>query len=404
MSRWTTGGNNARSRILGMPAAIAARLALIALVIAGVAVVSGAHGQSAAPAASQANADSNQNGTAGAASQKTGLVSILATVRDKKGDVVTDLTKSDFVLTEDGHPQDIQDFGRAVAQPITLGLLVDTSASQRQVLDEERTASRTFLEQMLREDRDKAFIIHFDHEVELLQDLTASHQKLEHALESLQAAQFNLSQENNPPDTGSGQRRGGRTSERRSHGGAQLYDAVYLASGELMKTQPGRKALVVLCNGMDRGSKETADEALETAQRADTIVYFVVLHGNEPYEGGDRRGGFGMGGPGMGGGGMGRRGGGRGYPQPQENRADNKKMLERMASQSGGRLFEVSKKLTVDQVYAQIKEDLRSQYSLGYTPARAGGASAGYHKIQLITKKKDLVVQTRDGYYSEPEP
>jgi VWFA-related protein len=106
------------------------------------------------------------------------LVNVLATVRNKHGDIVRTLTKDDFQLEEDGRPQTIQYFSRDSNLPLTLGLLVDTSMSQRRVLADERTASYSFLDHVLRED-DKAFLIHFDREVELLQDLTSSHEKLE---------------------------------------------------------------------------------------------------------------------------------------------------------------------------------------------------------------------------------
>jgi VWFA-related protein len=171
-----------------------------------------------------------------------------------------------------------------------------------------------------------------------------------------------------------------------------------------MKKQTGRKALIILSDGVDRGSKETLDYAMESAQRADTIVYSILFKDDEAYDG-DRRGGFGgipgMGGPGAGGG-MGRHGGGGrgGYPS-RESRPDGKKVLEQISKQTGGRMFEVSRKMPVDQIYSEIEEELRTQYSLGYTPARAEGSAAGYHKIQLTTKKKDLAVQARDGYYSD---
>ena len=115
-------------------------------------------------------------------SVKVKVVNVLATVRDKHGKIVNNLTKEDFTLTEDGRPQSIHYFTRETDLPLTLGLLVDTSLSQRGVLDQERSASHSFLDQMVREDRDKAFLIHFDREVKLLQDLTSSHQKLEQAL------------------------------------------------------------------------------------------------------------------------------------------------------------------------------------------------------------------------------
>ena len=123
-------------------------------------------------------------------SVKVNVVNVLATVRDKHGKIVNNLTKEDFTLTEDGRAQSIHYFSRETDLPLTLGLLVDTSRSQSRVLDQERSASHSFLDQMVREDRDRAFVIHFDREVELLQDLTSSHQKLADALRSLQTADY----------------------------------------------------------------------------------------------------------------------------------------------------------------------------------------------------------------------
>lgn len=315
------------------------------------------------------------------------VVNVLATVRDKHGKIVNNLTKDDFTLTDDGRPQIIHYFTRETDLPLTLGLLVDTSMSQRRVLDQERSASHTFLDQMVRVQTDRAFIIHFDREVELLQDLTSSHEKLEAALGSLTTPQFNRSS-NDPSDQGSD---GGPGSGRHHVGGGTLlYDAVYLASDELMKKQQGRKALIVLSDGVDRGSKESLETAVSTAQRADTAVYSVLYEDDEGY--GWHQGGFGMGGP-MGGG-MGRHG-----RFPAEPRPDGKKILARISNETGGRLFEVSKKQSVDQIYSLIEEELRNQYSLGYTPERGGAPEGGYHKIQLTTKQKGLIVQSREGYY-----
>ena len=325
------------------------------------------------------------------------VVNVLATVRDKHGRIVKSLTKDDFALSEDGRPQVIHYFTREADLPLTLGLLVDTSMSQRRVLDQERSASHGFLDQMVRADHDKAFIIHFDREVELLQDLTSSHEKLEAALASLTTPQLTRTSGGDPSDQGGDQGRGGQ-GRHRMGGGTLLYDAIYLASDELMKKQPGRKAVIVLSDGVDRGSKESLETAIETAQKADTAVYSILYKDEESY--GERRGGFGMGGP-LGGGGMGRHGGG-GHRPPEGPRPDGKKILERISKQTGGRFFEVSKKQTVDQIYAQIEEELRNQYNLGYTPERGGAPEGGYHKIQLAAKPKDLVVQTREGYYAGP--
>jgi VWFA-related protein len=316
-------------------------------------------------------------------------VSVLATVRDKHGKIIPNLTKDDFQLDEDGRPQIINYFAHESDLPLRLGLLVDTSLSQRKVLDQERSASYGFLDQLLRQDKDLAFVIHFDHEVELLQDFTPSRPKLQEALQKLTTPQFEGGGGSNSGGGGGGGSGGGRGGRGRGSrgGGTLLYDAIYLASDELMSKQQGRKALIILSDGVDRGSKETLAEAIATAQRADTIVYSILFADEE--ENG-RPGGFRMGGP-MGGG----RGGGR-YPR-QEERPDGKKILEQISKETGGRLFKVSKKDTVDKIYAEIQEDLLNQYSLAYTPDK--GNTVGYHKIHLVAKPKDLVVQARDGYY-----
>lgn len=175
-------------------------------------------------------------------------------------------------------------------------------------------------------------------------------------------------------------------------GGTLLYDAIFLASDELMKKQQGRKALVVLSDGVDRGSKETLEKAIASAQRADTVVYAILFADDEPR---DDWGGFGGR---SGGGGMGRHGGGR--RSPQKSRPNGKKILERISKETGGRLFEVSKKQSIEQIYDQVQDELRSQYSLGYTPDKTD-LGPGYRKIHLTTKQKNLAVRGRDGYYAE---
>ncbi len=372
------------------------------------------------PAAPQSasNTDTKQPSTQPATMSVTvKVVNVPATVRDKHGKIISTLGKDDFVLEEDGRPQTIRYFAHDTDLPLTLGLLVDTSLSQRRVLEEERHASYSFLDQMLHQARDVAFVIHFDHEVELLQDLTANREKLDSALQTMQTS-TNTSQQqtgsqggngggsngggsNGGSSNGSGYP-GGRGSGRHGGrgfggGGTLLYDAAYLASDELMKKQQGRKALIILSDGVDHGSKVGLETAIETAQKSDTVVYAILFKDDES----NGRGFGGMGGGGMGGGGypggMGRHGGGQRYPQ--ESRPDGKKILERIAKETGGQLFEVSKKQPIDKIYAAIEEDLRNQYNLGYTPDRPS-SDGGYHKIILKTKEKDVTVQARDGYYA----
>lgn len=358
--------------------------------------------------------------TAATISVDARLVNLPVVVRDKKGTLVQNLTKADFTLQVDGHPQTIRYFDLDSNLPLTLGLLVDVSASQRKVIDDERTTSGTFLEQMLTAPPnrlpDQAFVIQFARQTELLQDLTPSKPKLQAALKEIDTPAPDTGSTNDPDDSSS--------SGHRAHGGTTLYDATFLASDELMSKQKGRKALIILSDGVDRGSKESLVSAIEAAQRADTILYAIYFKGEESnsdnsrsrggYPGG-RGGGFPGGGryPGGGypGGGGGYPGGGGSYPgggggrggnRPSGGSAshvDGKKILERMTQETGGRLFEVSKRQTVAQIYDQIAEELHAQYRLGYTPDQSA-ASDGYHQIDLAVNRKGLTVQTRDGYYT----
>jgi VWFA-related protein len=315
------------------------------------------------------------------------VVSVLATVRDKKGQIVRNLTKGDFTLEEDNHPQTIRYFSQENDLPLTLGLLVDTSMSQRRVIGQERIASQSFLDQMLRPEKDMAFLIHFDREVELLKDLTSSKKELESALRLLEISQPSSGQQGGGggggyPAGGRGRHGGG------GGGGTKLYDAVLLASDEIMKKQRGRKAVILLTDGDDRGSKMTLTDAVASAQHADTLVYSILFADHEGFS-------RGFSGPGMGR--RGGYGGGGRYPQ-QQQRNDGKKVLEQISKETGGGFFEVSKKDTIDQIYSRIQEELRNQYSLGYTSDRTD-AGAGFRRIGLTVKQKGLIVQATEGYY-----
>src|ERR1700688_1745867 len=290
-------------------------------------------------------------------------VSVPVTVRDKHGKIIANLTKEDFAVEEDGRPQTVNHFAREKDLPLRLGLLVDTSLSQRRVLEEERSASYSFLDHLLRENKDLAFVIHFDREVELLEDFTGSRPKLQAALQSLQTPQMDANSGGGGGQSGGGGqgggiggggigggiggRRGGGggggggRGSGHGGGGTLLYDAIYLAGDDLMGKQQGRKALIILSDGVDHGSKVGITTAIETAQRADTVVYSILFKDDE---------GFGNRAISMGPFGTGRRGGGG----PQEERVDGKKILEQISKETGGRLFEVSKKETVEKIYAQI--------------------------------------------------
>jgi VWFA-related protein len=325
------------------------------------------------------------------------LVNLPVIVRDKKGALVQNLTQADFALSVDGHPQTIRYFDKDNDLPLTLGLLVDTSGSVRSALEDERNASEAFLEQMMTEPAnrtpDQAFLIQFAHEAELLQALTSSRPKLREALNQVGTTPLD---ERNDQNSGNNSGYGGYGHRGGGHhfgGGTTLYDAIFLASEDLMKKQQGRKALVVLTDGEDRGSQETLASAVAAAQRAETVVYAIYFKGEQHGYGGH---GGGFGGHGGYGGGFPGGGGQRGG----ESHVDGKKVLEQITRETGGRMFEVSGKQTFAAIYMQIAEELRSQYRLGYTP-NPTTASEGFHKVELTTPNdRKLFVQTRDGYYS----
>jgi VWFA-related protein len=305
------------------------------------------------------------------------VVNVFATVRDRQGKIVRNLAKEDFSLEEDGRPQTIRYFSQETDLPLTLGLLVDTSGSQRRLVGQERTASYRFLDQVLREDKDRAFVIHFDHDVELLEDLTSSHRKLEAALAELE------------PPAQPGQRYpGGRGRQWGGGSGTSLYDAILLASDELMRKQSGRKALVLLTDGVDVGSHVGLVRAIESAQRADTLVYSILFADPEGYPGfgGSRRGGA--------------RRRGNFPPAGTFPGVDGKKVLQRISNQTGGGFFEVSNNQPIENIYSRLEEELRNQYSLGYTPDHPEG-SPRYHRIRVVTRQNDLALQAREGYYAD---
>ncbi len=334
-------------------------------------------------------------------------------VLDKHNQLVANLTAKDFTLTEDGRPQTIDSFTSQSNLPFRLGLLVDTSRSVYPAQDSERKAAGKFVDLMLPADPtagaqgDQAFLIHFDREVELLEDFTNSRDKLHGELDQMTPTsqeRNNQGPESNGGDNGGYGQHGGH------EGGTQLYDAIYLASEELMKPQGGRKALVVFSDGADRGSKETLNDAIDAADRANLQVFTIYFKGGEEQAmngnpGGGHHGGTGGGGYPGGGGGWpgsgGGHGGGRGAPRSEAG-FDGKKIMQQIAARTGGQFFEAKKKDNLDEIYSKIAMLLHQQYLLTYTPDKAD-TEGGFHKIALKTGKSDLTVYTREGYYAPTE-
>jgi VWFA-related protein len=277
------------------------------------------------------------------------VVNILATVRTKSGQIINDLTKDDFSVTENKRPQDIRYFSRESDLPLTIGLMVDTSMSQARVLESERSASFQFVDQVLREGKDKVFVTQFDMSVMTRQKPTSSRRDLEQSLPYVDT----------PSKSDLEAQRGG---------GTLLFDAVVKASREIMSNQQNRKAMIILSDGGDNGSDETLNSAIEAAQRADTIIYSILFSDATYY------GGFGD--P-----------GGKGY-------------MQRLARETGGGYFEVSKKQSINQIFGIIESELRSQYNLGFVSDQPVRISE-FRNLQLTVKRKDLVVQARDRYWAQ---
>jgi VWFA-related protein len=277
------------------------------------------------------------------------VVNVLATVRNKTGSLAGNLSQDDFSLSEDGRPQAIHYFARESNLPLTLGLMVDTSGSQRRVLDAERGASVRFLDQVVRENKDQIFIMQFDSVVQMSQALTSSVGKLDDALAYVDTETM-------------------RQVRLRHGGGTLLYDAVVTACDDVMTKQKGRKALIVLSDGVDFGSGLTLKDAVDAAQRADTLIYSILYSDAGAY------GIFGGG--------------------------DGRSVLQHMSNDSGGSFFEVSKKHPVDQMFEVLQEELRNQYSLGYVSDKAVTISE-FRTIQLTVRQKGLVVQARHQYWAK---
>ena len=283
------------------------------------------------------------------------VVNILATVRDKDGVLVNNLSQSDFELYEDGVLQEIKYFARQADLPLTIGLLVDTSVSQQDLIYEERTAGYRFFEKVLRIDKDLAFLMSFDIDVELLQDLTAAKPLLQDGLERLEVQGSTGGVTPGPvPQSG-------------KPVGTAMFDGIYLAANEMLKGQAGRKALVLVTDGYDYGSKVDIDEAIEAAQRSDTIIFSVRYYDPRFYQGAAVIGG------------------GRGD-------------LRKLSRSTGGDTYDVSRKQTLDRIFDDINNVVRNQYSIGYTPKREL-SETGFRKIELKLKNKRLEAQTREGYY-----
>ncbi len=288
------------------------------------------------------------------------VVSVMASVRDKHNTLIPNLTKEDFEVFENGQAQTVKYFSRESNLPLTIGLLIDVSRSQENLIEIEQRAASAFLDTVLRP-KDEAMILSFGADSELLQDITSSKKMLQRGLADLK------------PNFGFSGITAGPVPTATHQAGTVLYDAIYLAASDRLAKEAGRKAIVVITDGDDEGSKVPIKQAIEAAQRSDVTIYSIYYV--DPYF--YSRNGFGFGG-----------GGGRGY-------------LQQMSSETGGHVYEVSRRETLDKVFDELQAEMRTQYAIGYTPTdpRKDGS---YRKLEIRTKDKDLKVQARKGYYAIP--
>ena len=280
------------------------------------------------------------------------LVNVLFSVRTKAGGLVGNLEKNNFSIFEDGKQQEIKYFTRETNLPLTLGLLVDVSKSQERLIETEKRAAKDFFKQVLRS-KDEAFLISFGEDAELLQDYTNSARLLDQGLDQLRLSVPVGGLHPGPVPTISQMR------------GTILYDAVFLAAHDQLHGQVGRKALILITDGIDQGSRYTKEKAIESAQRADAIIYSI-----EYFD----RGAYGM-------------------------FAPSNSALRQMSEETGGRVFRVDRKHPLDEVFKQIQDELRSQYALGYAPTNSV-KDGTFRRIEIQADQKDLKVQARKGYYA----
>ena len=291
------------------------------------------------------------------------VVQLFFNVKDKHGALIPSLTKDNFDLFEDGQAQTIKYFKAESDLPLTLGILIDSSGSQMRVLDMEKEVGGSFLENTLRA-KDEAFVISFDVDINLLQDFTSSVSRLKHALNEAKINTGGVGCSGGPigpqgpiPCSTSGQR------------GTALYDAVYLASHDEFSHEVGRKAMILLTDGEDEGSRLKIKDAIEAAQKADAICY-VLLIADRPF--------YGLG----------------GYHGDFE--------MKKLTQETGGRVIEVGNKIEkLRHAFDQISQELRSQYNAGYVPTNTA-RDGSFRKVEIKPKQGDYKIQARSGYYATP--
>jgi VWFA-related protein len=285
----------------------------------------------------------------------TQLVTVPFNVTDKKNRYINDLSKEDVEILEDNKDQQIFSFERQTDLPITIAMLIDISGSQEFTLPEERAAGQRFFRRILRPKKDLAAVVTFEHESVLVQDLTSDVDKLYRALDDVRL----------PAQSATMGRRGGTPPINNSGvGSTAMFDSIYSVSSDLLRREAGRRVIILVTDGEDTSSSVKMREAIERTWRSEIIVYSIGIGGPMGVDSGT---------------------------------------LKKIAAETGGRAFFPRNEGDLDTAFAQIDEDLRSQYILAYTPAN-GARDGSFRTIQVKVKNHgDLTVRHRRGYFAPKE-
>jgi VWFA-related protein len=291
------------------------------------------------------------------------LVDLFFTVKDKSGNLVPHLTQNDCSVAEDKAPQTLKHFVAETNQPLTLGILLDTSGSQQRVLPLEQQAGSQFLQQVLRQ-KDQALLVSFDVNIDLLQDYTNSPRLLAHAMDKAEINTAGGNGAGGVPGLG-----GGPVPVHGTPKGTLLYDAIYMASNQKMNQETGRKAMIILTDGEDEGSDHKITDAIAAAEKNNVIVYVILIADTGFY------GGFSF--------------GYSGYSA-----------AKRISDETGGRLINVGNNGNkLEAAFQQIEEELRTQYVASYTPTNAK-QDGTFRRIAVECKGDGMKVQVRKGYFA----
>jgi VWFA-related protein len=284
-------------------------------------------------------------------------VNVFFIAKDKHGGLISDLNRGDIRVEEDGKPQEITFFDRDTSVPLTIAMMIDTSGSiaAQDILSLEQEGAIEFLHAVMRKG-DLSLVINFDLSIDLDEDLTDNFPALEKAIKNTRI------------------RAGGYPGPFHTNGGGtHLYDAIVLAGDDKLRSEAGRKVMVLVTDGEDEGSKYKLNDSLVAAQKANTIIYPIYFQPARSMR-------FSI-----------------GYGQPQFS--GNVGVLNKLAEETGGKAYYPRSMDDLRKTFEQIKTELHQQYRLGYAPANTS-RDGSFRKISVRCERRDVKIIARKGYYA----